>query len=108
MEKNADTGLYGRNKFKIGLFGMNCSNGLTMTTAPERWIASWDNNRDAAVLADKAGIDFLLPIGRWTGYDGKSDFQGRLRACSPAPRPSRFARPCMSCLPILSSRQSRW
>ncbi len=76
MEKNADTGLYGRNKFKIGLFGMNCSNGLTMTTAPERWIASWDNNRDAAVLADKAGIDFLLPIGRWTGYDGKSDFQG--------------------------------
>jgi dimethylsulfone monooxygenase len=76
MEPYANTGLYGRNKFKIGLFGMNCSNGLTMTMAPERWIASWDNNREAAILADEAGIDFLLPIGRWNGYAGKTDFQG--------------------------------
>lgn len=76
MEESARTGLYGHNKFKIGLFGMNCSNGMTMTMAPERWIASWENNRKAAILADKAGIDFLLPIGRWNGYDGKTDFQG--------------------------------
>ena len=25
----------GANKFKLGLFGMNCSNGLTMTKAKE-------------------------------------------------------------------------
>jgi FMNH2-dependent dimethyl sulfone monooxygenase len=54
--------MYGPNKFKLGLFGMNCSNGLTMTTAPERWDASWDNNVAAARLADQAGIDFLLLI----------------------------------------------
>jgi len=76
METSATTGLYGDNKFKIGLFGMNCSNGLTMTMAPERWVASWDNNKAAAIAADKAGVDFLLPIGRWNGYDGKIDFQG--------------------------------
>ena len=73
---DAATGLYGANKFKIGLFGMNCSNGLTMTTAPERWDASWRNNKRAAILADEAGVDFLLPIGRWNGYHGKTDFQG--------------------------------
>jgi len=76
MEASATTGLYGNEKFKIGLFGMNCSNGLTMTKAPERWIASWENNKAAAIAADQGGIDFLLPIGRWTGYEGETDFQG--------------------------------
>jgi len=68
--------MYGPNKFKLGLFGMNCSNGLCMTTAPEHWEASWDNNVRAAQLADEAGIDFLLPIGRWTGYKGVTDTEG--------------------------------
>lgn len=66
----------GPSKFRIGLFGMNCSNGLCMTTAPERWEASWDNNVKAAQLADEAGLDFLLPIGRWHGYKGATDSQG--------------------------------
>ena len=70
------TGLNSQNKFKVGLFAMNCSNGLCMTTAPERWVASWDNNVDAARLADEAGVDFLLPIGRWHGYKGVTDTQG--------------------------------
>ncbi|MGZ5096420.1 MAG: LLM class flavin-dependent oxidoreductase [Burkholderiales bacterium] len=70
------TGLSSRNKFKVGLFAMNCSNGLCMTTAPERWVASWDNNVLAAQLADEAGVDFLLPIGRWHGYKGVTDTQG--------------------------------
>jgi len=66
----------GPSKFRLGLFGMNCSNGLTMTKAPERWDASWDNNVKAAQMADEAGLDFLLPIGRWHGYKGETDAQG--------------------------------
>ena len=27
-------------------------------------------------MADDAGIDFLLPIGRWKGYGGDTDYQG--------------------------------
>jgi alkanesulfonate monooxygenase SsuD/methylene tetrahydromethanopterin reductase-like flavin-dependent oxidoreductase (luciferase family) len=27
-------------------------------------------------MADDAGIDFMLPIGRWKGYGGKTDFHG--------------------------------
>ena len=27
-------------------------------------------------MADEAGIDFLLPIGRWKGYGGDTDYQG--------------------------------
>jgi FMNH2-dependent dimethyl sulfone monooxygenase len=63
------------NRFKLGLFGMNCS-GSVPTTAPERWNAGWPENREAARLADAAGIEFLLPIARWLGYGGLTDRQG--------------------------------
>ena len=63
------------NRFKLGLFGMNCS-GSMATTAPERWTATWQDNRAAAQAADAAGIEFLLPIGRWLGYGGLTDRQG--------------------------------
>lgn len=71
-----NTRMTGRHAFKLGLFAMNCSNGMTMTKAPERWEASWDNNVKAARLADEAGLDFLLPIGRWHGYKGETDTEG--------------------------------
>lgn len=58
------TRMYNDNRFKLGLFGMNCSGGLTMTLAPEYWEASWENNLKAAQLADEAGLEFILPIGR--------------------------------------------
>jgi FMNH2-dependent dimethyl sulfone monooxygenase len=70
------TRMYGHNKFKLGLFGMNCSNGMTMTKAPERWDHSWRNNVIAAKLADDAGLEFILPIGRWNGYKGETDTEG--------------------------------
>ena len=77
MAANRDeTRIYNKNKFKLGLFGMNCSGGLSLTQAPERWDASWDNNVTRARLADEAGLEFLLPIGRWHGYQGESDTQG--------------------------------
>jgi alkanesulfonate monooxygenase SsuD/methylene tetrahydromethanopterin reductase-like flavin-dependent oxidoreductase (luciferase family) len=70
------TRMYNANKFKLGLFAPNCSGGLTMTKAPERWEASWDNNVTVARLADDAGLEFLLPVGRWHGYHGETDTEG--------------------------------
>ena len=71
-----DTRMYNRNRFKLGLFGANCSGGLTMTKAPERWEASWENNLAAARFADEIGLEFLLPIARWHGYRGETDTEG--------------------------------
>lgn len=64
-----------RNKFQLGLFSANCSNGMTMTKAPERWNNTWENNVTIAQLADKAGIEFMLPVGRWKGYKGETNTQ---------------------------------
>jgi FMNH2-dependent dimethyl sulfone monooxygenase len=64
------------NRLKLGLFAPNCSGGLAITTAPDRWVPTWANNIDVARLADEAGLEFLLPIGRWRGYGGASNFEG--------------------------------
>ncbi len=62
--------------FQLGLFSPNCSSGLAVTTLPERWSGSWADNVRLAQLADEVGIDFLLPIARWIGYGGETDFHG--------------------------------
>ena len=69
------TRMQNANRFKLGLFGMNCS-GSIATTAPECWTATWQDNRTAAQMADDVGIEFLLPIARWLGYGGLTDRQG--------------------------------
>ncbi|HUI98136.1 MAG TPA: LLM class flavin-dependent oxidoreductase [Xanthobacteraceae bacterium] len=68
--------MYNANALKIGLFGPNCSSGRAVTRVPERWSGSWPDNLRLARMADDAGIDFLLPIARWKGYGGDTDYQG--------------------------------
>ena len=64
------------NELKIGLFGANCSSGRAVTTVPERWSGNWADNLTLARMADDEGLDFLLPIARWKGYGGDTDYQG--------------------------------
>src|SRR5215470_6754255 len=68
--------MYNGNALKIGLFGANCSSGRSATKVPERWAASWPDCVALAKLADEAGLDFILPIARWQGYGGDTDFHG--------------------------------
>lgn len=68
--------MYNDNRLKIGLFGANCSSGRAVTLVEERWTGSWPDNLKLARMADAAGIDFMLPIGRWKGYGGDTDYQG--------------------------------
>src|SRR5437660_1028961 len=68
--------MHNANKLKIGLFGANCSSGRAVTLVPERWSGSWADCLALAQMADAAGIEFMLPIGRWKGYGGDTDYQG--------------------------------
>ncbi len=63
-------------QFLLGTFASNCSGGMSVTKVPERWVNSWDNNLKLARLLDAAGIDFMLPIARWIGYGGETNFHG--------------------------------
>ena len=62
--------------FKLGLFSPNCFGGLAVTAAPDRWSASWEDNLRMAKIADEVGLDFLLPIARYVGYGGSTNFHG--------------------------------
>jgi FMNH2-dependent dimethyl sulfone monooxygenase len=69
--------MYNGNALKLGLFGANCSSGRSATKVPERWSASWADCLALAQMADRAGFDFMLPIGRWKGYGGETDLHGK-------------------------------
>jgi alkanesulfonate monooxygenase SsuD/methylene tetrahydromethanopterin reductase-like flavin-dependent oxidoreductase (luciferase family) len=68
--------MYNDNTFKIGFFGANCSSGRFCTTVPERWSGEWSDCLRLAKMMDDGGLDFMLPIGRWKGYGGETDYQG--------------------------------
>lgn len=68
--------MHGANKLTIGLFGANCSSGRAVTLVPERWSGDMADCMKLVDLADNTGIDFMLPIGRWKGYGGDTDYQG--------------------------------
>ncbi len=65
--------LRGPNPFKLGVFSANADGGLTLTTVPERWQAKWPDIVEVAQIADRAGIEFFLPIARWKGFEGTTN-----------------------------------
>ena len=67
-----------KKNFLLGTFASNCSGGMTISKLPESWDASWEKNLKLAQMLDDAGIDFMLPIARFTGYGGERDFQGTI------------------------------
>ena len=69
--------MFGPNRFKLGVFSANCDGGLTMSLAPERWKADWDDIVAMCQLADEAGLEFILPVAKWRGYQGKANIYGR-------------------------------
>ncbi|MBR0739793.1 LLM class flavin-dependent oxidoreductase [Bradyrhizobium liaoningense] len=58
------------NGFKLGVFAYSYEGGNAITTVPERWSCRWPEIRDVIQLADRSGLDFLLPPARWRGIPG--------------------------------------
>lgn len=69
--------ILGPNKFKFGLFNANCDGGFAISKAVERWPCEWDDVLKASLMADEAGIDFILPVAKWRGLGGEADNLGR-------------------------------
>jgi dimethylsulfone monooxygenase len=55
--RRRDSARFNGNKLKLGTFCSNCSSAL-------------------ALMAADTGLEFLLPVARWIGFGGDSDFQG--------------------------------
>lgn len=58
-----------KNKFSVGIFGINASSGISMVNIRQRWDQKWDNIKFVAKFLDKNNFDFILPIARWKGME---------------------------------------
>jgi dimethylsulfone monooxygenase len=68
--------LWNSNRMKLGIFGSNVSNGCAMTTAEGRLETTWPNTKTICTTADRAGFEALVPVARWKGFGGKTNFNG--------------------------------
>jgi len=68
--------LFNDNKMKLGVFGPNVGHGCAATTAEGHFELNWANSRDIVETADRIGLEALVPVARWKGFGGVTDFNG--------------------------------
>jgi alkanesulfonate monooxygenase SsuD/methylene tetrahydromethanopterin reductase-like flavin-dependent oxidoreductase (luciferase family) len=68
--------LFNDNKLKLGVFAANVSHGGTATTAEGTLEMTWPNTLAVALAADQAGFEALVPVARWKGFGGPTNFNG--------------------------------
>jgi FMNH2-dependent dimethyl sulfone monooxygenase len=64
------------NRFKLGLFGLNVDNACAITTIDGVFHPTWDNVKRLTRMADAAGFEALVPVARWRGFGGVTNFNG--------------------------------
>lgn len=61
---------------KLGLFGSNCSHGLTISHAETTYEPTWEHTLKIAQKADRLGFEALVPVARWRGFGSTTNFNG--------------------------------
>jgi alkanesulfonate monooxygenase SsuD/methylene tetrahydromethanopterin reductase-like flavin-dependent oxidoreductase (luciferase family) len=61
---------------KVGTFGLNVDRACAITTIDGVFHPTWDNVLDLTGAADAAGFEALVPVARWRGFGGKTNFNG--------------------------------
>ncbi len=59
--------LYGPNRLKLGVFGMN-GHGTVMTRHPSSHKPTWAGTLDIAQMIDRAGFEAVVPYSRWKAF----------------------------------------
>ena len=65
--------LFGPNRMKLGIFGLNLSSAGGITAAKDRHEIDWEQNRRLVLLAEQAGFEAAVPVARWRGFEGASN-----------------------------------
>ena len=58
--------IFNDNKFKLGLFCHNASI-MQMSTAPEKYIPTWQSAQELARLSDRIGLEAIVSFAGWRG-----------------------------------------
>jgi FMNH2-dependent dimethyl sulfone monooxygenase len=68
--------LFNDRKIKLGTFSSNLSGGCAISTVEGVLEATWPNTLALARLADEMEFEALVPVGRWRGFGGATNFNG--------------------------------
>jgi FMNH2-dependent dimethyl sulfone monooxygenase len=68
--------LFNDNRMKLGTFCTNCSGGTVASTAEGTLEVTWPRTKALAQASDRAGFEAIVPVGRWKGFGGLTDFNG--------------------------------
>jgi len=66
-----------QNRFQLAVFGVNVSHGCTISSAEHGIAVDWAESVRLARQADELGLEAMIPVCRWKGFGGASEFNQR-------------------------------
>ena len=74
--REARNPLFGPRKLKLGTFSSNLSGGCAISKIDGVLKADWPSTLALATMADEMEFEALVPVGRWKGFGGVTNFNG--------------------------------
>ncbi len=74
--RRSNNPLYNDRKLKLGTFGTNLDRGCAISTIDGALEINWPNTLTLAKIADEMEFEALVPVGRWKGFGGVTNFNG--------------------------------
>ncbi|MBM4765020.1 LLM class flavin-dependent oxidoreductase [Bacillus sp. B15-48] len=75
--REAGNPMFNDNKLKLGIFGPNVNNSCAMTLAETSFKPNFETNKKIAKMMEAAGYECIVPVARWRGFGGPSNFNGQ-------------------------------
>lgn len=74
--REASNPLFGPRKLKLGTFCSNLSHGCAISKIDGVLRADWPSTLALARMSDEMEFEALVPVGRWKGFGGATNFNG--------------------------------
>ncbi len=80
-QRRSTSPLFNDRKLKLGTFCTNLSGGCTMSEAEGMLQCDWESSSKLARMADAMEFEAIVPVGRWKGFGGNTNFNGEGFEC---------------------------
>jgi len=74
--RRATNPLFNHRKLKLGTFSTNLEGGCAITSIGGTLKADWPSTVTLARIAEEMEFEALVPVGRWRGFGGVTNFNG--------------------------------
>ena len=75
-ERSKTNPVFNDRKLKLGTFGTNLDRGCAISTIDGVLEINWPNTLELARISEEMEFEALVPIGRWHGFGGATNFNG--------------------------------